>query len=171
MEFLKIVIMGVIGACLYGIVQDQVTVRVCIEYFTIGHPPVFNTTSPTMLALGWGVIATWWVGLPLGLLIAVSARLIRESQLTWRDILKPLGVALLAMAVLSFIAGVIGYFSANANIIVLHEPLSHFIPPDRHAVFMADYWAHTAAYATGFLSGIGLCIWCIVVRLRRGAQL
>ena len=25
---------------------------------------MFHTDSPTLLALGWGVIATWWVGLP-----------------------------------------------------------------------------------------------------------
>ena len=67
MESLKIVLLCILSAILYGILQDQVTARVCVEYFTIGHPPVFNTESPTLLALGWGVIATWWVGLLLGI--------------------------------------------------------------------------------------------------------
>jgi hypothetical protein len=31
----------------YGIVHDQVTARVCVEYFTVGHPPVFQTNSDT----------------------------------------------------------------------------------------------------------------------------
>jgi hypothetical protein len=35
----------------------------------------FHTTSPTLLAIGWGIIATWWVGLILGILAAPAARL------------------------------------------------------------------------------------------------
>jgi len=48
----------------YGLVHDQVTVRVSLEYFTIGHPQLITTSSPTLLALFWGAAATWWVGLP-----------------------------------------------------------------------------------------------------------
>jgi len=70
MQFLKIVGLGVLAAIGYGIVHDQVTVRVCLEYFTIFHPRLISSTSPTLLALAWGVAATWWVGLPLGLGLA-----------------------------------------------------------------------------------------------------
>jgi hypothetical protein len=28
---------------------------VCVEYFTIGHQPIFHTDDPTLLAFGWGV--------------------------------------------------------------------------------------------------------------------
>src|SRR3954451_19765307 len=63
MQALAIVLLSILAAVLYGIVHDQVTARICVEYFTIGHPPVFDTESPTLLGLGWGVIATWWVGL------------------------------------------------------------------------------------------------------------
>jgi hypothetical protein len=59
MEFIKIVLLSILAAVSYGICHDQVTARICIEYFTIGHAPVFRTTSPTLLALGWGVIASW----------------------------------------------------------------------------------------------------------------
>jgi len=54
MEAVMIVICAVLGAISYGVIHDQITVRICLEYFTIGHPPVFDTTSPTLLALGWG---------------------------------------------------------------------------------------------------------------------
>src|SRR5438105_3328307 len=40
MESAKILLLSVATAVAYGIVQDQVTARVCVEYFTIGHPPV-----------------------------------------------------------------------------------------------------------------------------------
>jgi len=74
LEYLKIVLLCVTSAVCDGIVHDQFTARICIEYFTVFHPPVFGTQSPTLLAIGWGVIATWWVGAFLGIALAVAAR-------------------------------------------------------------------------------------------------
>jgi hypothetical protein len=51
-EFLKIVALCIVAAVVYGIVHDQVTARICLEYFTEFHPPVFLTSSPTLLGLG-----------------------------------------------------------------------------------------------------------------------
>jgi hypothetical protein len=167
MEFVKIVIMGVVAACVYGIVQDQVTARVCVEYFTIGHPPIFHTDSPTLLALGWGVIATWWVGLPLGLLMGLASRVGGWPRLTWRNLLRPVAIVLCAMGFISLSAGVAGYFAAKADWVWLGDPLWFRVPPERHALFLADLWAHLAAYGSGFLGGLGLCIWGIVARGRR----
>ena len=61
-ETLKIILLCVAAAILYGIIHDQFTARICVEYFTIFHPPVFPTQSPTLLGIGWGIIATWWMG-------------------------------------------------------------------------------------------------------------
>ena len=74
-EFLKIVVLGLVVAMGYGIVHDQVTTRVSIEYFTIGHAPIFSTDSPTLLAFGWGIVSTWQLGAVLGLVTAAFARL------------------------------------------------------------------------------------------------
>ncbi len=167
MEFVKVVILGVVVACVYGIAQNQVTARVCVEYFTIGHPPVFRTDSPTLLAFGWGIIATWWVGLPLGLLVALASRVGGWPQLAWRDLLWPVAIVLLAMGLVALLAGLAGYFFGRANGVWLLEPLASRVPAEKHVLFLADLWAHIAAYAAGFLGGVGLCIWCIVVRGRR----
>ena len=43
MEPLKIIAFSVLAACVYGIAHDLVTTHVCIEYFTVAHPPVFPT--------------------------------------------------------------------------------------------------------------------------------
>lgn len=59
MEFIKIVLLGVIVACLYGgLVHDQITARICIEYFTVGHPQIVSSESPAIVALAWGIVAT-----------------------------------------------------------------------------------------------------------------
>ena len=65
-----IVLMCIGSAIIYGVLHDQVTAHVCVEYFTVVHPLVFPTESPVLLGLGWGVIATWWTGLLLGVPLA-----------------------------------------------------------------------------------------------------
>src|SRR6516164_1800000 len=120
MEFLKVWLLCIFAAVLYGILHDQVTARVCVEYFTIGHPPVFNTTSPTLLALGWGVIATWWMGAFLGLILALAARLGSPPRLNADDLIKPVLGLLLVMAVSALGAGVIGYVLARSGRVSLH---------------------------------------------------
>ncbi|MFI5379272.1 MAG: hypothetical protein ACHRHE_08245 [Tepidisphaerales bacterium] len=43
MKVLATILLCILAAVCYGIVHDQVTARICVEYFTIGHPPVFLT--------------------------------------------------------------------------------------------------------------------------------
>src|SRR5438270_1540070 len=93
-----IVLMSIAAAIVYGVLHDQITARICVEYFTIGHPPVFNTTSPTLLAFGWGVIATWWVGLILGVPLAMTARLGARPKRDVTSLIRPL-------VILLFVAG------------------------------------------------------------------
>jgi hypothetical protein len=52
MESLKIIATCLLAGVLYGVLHDQVTARVCLEYFTVFHPDVFHTQSRTLLALG-----------------------------------------------------------------------------------------------------------------------
>jgi len=35
----------ILAAVFYGILHDQITARICVEYFTIGHPIVFGTET------------------------------------------------------------------------------------------------------------------------------
>jgi hypothetical protein len=158
-ESLKILLLSVVAAVAYGILHDQVTARVCVEYFTIGHPPVFATQDPTALALGWGVIATWWMGVLLGLPLALTAAFGSRPKLTARALLKPMGVVMGCVAVLALIAGVIGYGAARMGLVRLAGPLAERVPPEKHAAFLADAWAHTASYGGGFLAGMVLWTW------------
>jgi hypothetical protein len=157
--YFRILLLCVAAAVLYGIVQDQVTAHVCVEYFTIGHPPVFPTDDPTALAFGFGVLATWWVGALLGVPLAFVARWRSRPKLGARDLLRPLGVLMACVGLVALLAGVLGYAVARAGLVWLLEPLTTRVPPGKHAAFLADAWAHTAAYATGILGGILLWTW------------
>ena len=166
MEPLKIALLCVVAACCYGILHDQVTARVCVEYFTVAHDPVFQTTSPTLLGLGWGIIATWWVGAILGTLLACSARLGYPPYTTARELVRPVIVLMVVCAVCALAAGITGYMLANAGTIRVPPWIAKWIPPERHARFMADAWAHNASYGAGFLGGVILCILTAAKRFR-----
>ena len=165
-RFAAIILLCVVAAVLYGVVHDQITARICVEYFTIGHPPVFGTDDPTLLGLGWGVIATWWVGLILGVPLALCSRLGSWPRLGARELAKPLAVMLAVVAVLALIAGVVGHVAATRRWVWLLEPMASRVPADRHVAFLTDLWAHLASYIGGFLGGIMLCAYVLVRRAR-----
>lgn len=167
MKFLGIVLWSMAAAIGYGIVHDQVTARVCVEYFTVGHPPVFGATSPTLLGLGWGILATWWVGLGLGLLLGACARLGPEPRLAARDLRGPLLTLLAATAALAFSVGVAGYLVVEVSgyrppaVIRLHLPWA-----TEHR-FTSCLFAHAASYASAFLGGLVVCVQTLLRRRER----
>lgn len=164
MQFVKIIGVCVLAAVAYGIVHDQITARVCVEYFTIFHPPIFGgTQSPTLLAFGWGVIATWWVGVLLGVPLALIACIGSRPPLTAADVLPMVRTLLLVMAICAAAAGVTGYFLG-----VIPPWMGNMLPPERHRRFLANWWAHNASYASGFVGGV--VIWILTYRRRLKAE-
>jgi hypothetical protein len=152
MEFIKIVLACTLAAIVSGIIHDQVTARICVEYFTVFHPPIFLTHSPTLLACGWGVVATWWAGAIVGMLIGIAARFGRRAQLEARDLLPMIACLLLFMAICAVAFGVIGYYEG-----VMPPEIYTMLPVSMHRRFLADWWAHSASYASGFAGGLVLC--------------
>lgn len=69
-RFLTIVLGTTVLACLLGISLDLVTANVAVEYFSVYHPHVVDSESPWILALVWGVIASWWAGAIAGTVVA-----------------------------------------------------------------------------------------------------
>ena len=157
MQSLSIIFLAVVAAIIYGVLHDQITARICVEYFTIGHPRLIDTESPTLLALFWGVVATWWVGLPLGIGLAIAARAGRRPKLSASDLLVPVVKLWGCMAAVATIFGVIGLATSRGGIFHLFEPLASRIPADKHTAFLVDGWAHTGSYLAGIVGGVVLC--------------
>ena len=67
---IRIVFDTVVAACTLGICLDLVTAHVAVEYFTVHHPKVVESKSPIVMALIWGVGASWWFGAIGGLFLA-----------------------------------------------------------------------------------------------------
>lgn len=158
MQSFRIVGLCILAAIVYGIVHDQFTARVCVEYFSVFHPPVFPTNSPTLLAIGWGIVATWWMGAFIGLFLAVAARAGSRKKIEAIELLRPISMLLIVMAALAAIAGVAGWLLCKDGVIAPPPWVASVLPVNKHAAFMADWWAHNASYLVGFTGGIMVCI-------------
>jgi hypothetical protein len=166
MPSLAIIALCIASAVAYGVAHDQVTARVCAEYFTIGHPPIFDTDSPTLLGLGWGIIATWWAGLLLGIPLAIAARAGRRPRRSPRSLLRPIVALLAVMGACALLAGIAGFVLGRIGAIRLVAWLAAKVPPDRHARFLADGGAHLASYLVGFVGGL-----VVIVRVWRSRSM
>ena len=155
---MRILLLSILAAIGYGILHDMVTAHVCVEYFTVAHPFVIASQSPIVLALVWGVIATWWVGLILGLGLTAAANLGSRPRIDARDLAPRIGRLLLVMAGVALLAGVSGYFASTQGWIWLLPPLSEEIDASKHHRFFFDAFAHTGSYAGGFLGGLALIV-------------
>lgn len=170
-ESLKIIAASLIAAVGYGILHDEITARVCLPYFTVLHPDIFHTQSPTLLGLAWGTYATWPVGLVLGILFAICARFGRRPQLALRDLIPLLLRLLGIMAVCATLSAILGYFFGSMpahsyyHLILMNPAIRAGIPVSMEHRFVADLWATIGSFAAGITGGL---ICCFLIHRRRG---
>jgi hypothetical protein len=170
MQKTKIVLLTLGMATFYGVVHDQITARLCIEYFTLAHPPLFPVSSPTLLALCWGVAATLGVGLVLGFLLAQASQSPGLPGMPISSLYRPLLVVLGVTAAAAIMAGWGGFALSERSILVLTELRAdawvELLPRSEQNRFMAVWFAHSASYLFGFVGG-GILIFRIWDRRQR----
>ena len=159
MPYLKIILLSMLAVMAYGILHDMVTAHVCVEYFTIGHPMIVPTRNPILLALFWGVFATWWVGIMLGLPLAMACRMSKRPTINAMFLVRPMLILACVAGLCALIAGIVGWQLARLEMIQLNELLAGIIPEERHARFLADGFAHTTSYGVAFIGGLVLIAW------------
>ena len=160
-EAIKIIALGTVASIVYGIVHDQVTARLCLEYFTVWHPHITDAKDPTTVAIVWGTAASWWMGLILSVPLALASVLGQEPILKARQLVKPISFLLLAMALGALVGGLIAYrtgYNAGAGLI------RGAVTPDRYPIFSTVYAAHLSCYLVAVLGGIGLWIYAALKR-------
>lgn len=167
-EIVKILAFSVLAAIIYGVAHDQITARICIEYFTVGHPPLIRSTSPTMLGLAWGIVATWWVGLPLGLLLAAAARGGNRPKFSAAQVVPYIVGLIVTVALLALTMGGVGYVLATRGYIALPMYWALRLPRDVQVPFLIDACMHGASYVFGILGGVVIA--AIVYRRRRATE-
>jgi hypothetical protein len=142
----------------YGVVHDQITAYLCIEYFSVAHPPIFPVSSPALLALCWGVVSTSGVGLLFGMLLAKSACDGDAPQIAVSKLGKQIASLLGIMSACAAISGFGAYFMDARRLIPFSAAWVESIPADICERFLAVWATHMASYVVGF-SGAGLIVW------------
>ncbi len=165
LPLLRVILLSSIAMIGYATLQDQVSARLCPEYFTIGHPPIRGLSDPTLLGLAWGFLAGFPGGLALGIPLSLAATLGRLPRLPARTLVRPILVFVAGVALATFIAGASGAYNAAVVNIAIGEPWAGLIPTARHRQFFAVACAHFGTYLGGAVMGVGVCGW--VVRQRR----
>jgi hypothetical protein len=161
LPLLRIVLLCSLALIGYGMLQDQVSARLCPEYFTIGHAPIPGVSDPTLLGVAWGFLGGFPGGIALGLPLALAANLGSLPCLSARALLRPLFALLAATALGALIAGASGAYNATVVNIAIGEPWASFVPHERHWHFFVVACAHFGAYLGAGVAGVGLCAWAV----------
>lgn len=126
--FLILILSPVIGG-IYGIVHDQITYSLSPEYYTkfkfiqfpiaewglgsnVGDPelPEIRMESPRIGAGIVGFMATWWMGLLIGVFIGIMGFFYPTHLGMFRSFLKSIGIVLGVALFTAFLGWVYGYF-------------------------------------------------------------
>ena len=129
LAFLLIIIIAPIIGGLYGIVHDQFTYTISHEYFTkfkfyqfelmeTGNEAIFPNPRVQVAIIGWR--ATWWMGIPIGLILGFEGFGNINAKSMLRITIKSLFLNVLVV----FIVGLLGL--AYGYIILSNQPLSDF---------------------------------------------
>jgi hypothetical protein len=165
--------LSVLCASLYGVLNDQITVTISPEYFSVFKREQFDLllssigleNAPTRIqSVAVGIASTWWVGLFLGLVLSVvgvaGRRPASSTSMYLRAVAGIMGFAF----GLSVLAGIVGYATApHINPTAAYGPFLVGIQDVRRAM-VVGFW-HDAAYLGGLLGTVAAACW--LHRLRR----
>lgn len=158
---IKIILITTLWFILYGILNDQITIRICAEYFTVFHRRIVASDNITVIAIAWGIAATWWFGLSVGVILALVSRFFTANKIdNIRHLMRLGGWLSLFVFCFSLVAGFIGYFLA-VNDLILVSYWFRGIPQSSEARFLAVLFWHNALYLDAGISAVVLvaAIW------------
>lgn len=165
------VALAVVIAGLYGMVHNQISYTVSPEYFTKFKFRQFDLVSSPLAdrvrAAAVGFLASWWMGVPIGILIGAAGFIHRDARQMLRVSLWSMLVAV-AFTLLFGLAGLAyGYF-ATARI-DLADYRGWFIPEDVTHLrrFLCAGYMHNSSYLGGVLAVFVAWAFQVIVRLRQ----
>ena len=149
-------VLAILAAGIFGAIHDQISYTVSHEYFTKFKFLQFHLLDPNVperfRAAEVGVLASWWMGIPLGLLTGVAGFIQKSPEQMRRALLWSL-VVIVGFALTFALCGLLyGYFqTAELN---LGAYQGWFIPKDLEQPrnFLCAGYMHNSAYLGGLLA-------------------
>nr|MCU0350277.1 hypothetical protein [Flavobacterium sp.] len=104
------IIISTVLAALYGAIHDQVTFSISSEYFTVFKFDQFGfldwgNNNPRLTTALIGILATWWVGLYIGIFQGLIGLIHQNYRLMFRYVINAIFITL----AITILFGVFGY--------------------------------------------------------------
>lgn len=104
------IIISTVIASLYGAIHDQVTYSISSEYFTVYKFDQFGfldwgNNNPRLTTALIGVLATWWVGLYIGIFQGLVGFIHQNHKLMFKHVINAISITL----VVTVIFGIFGF--------------------------------------------------------------
>ncbi len=163
-------LLGAAVMSVFGVLMDQVSARLCPEYFTVLHSPIPGLTDPTLVGVVWGVLGAAGGGVALGYAAGLAATVGRRPPLSTRELVRPMVVTVGAVAAAVAITGVSVWYNAHGLGVRLDAAVGDAIPAQRHVAALNVGCYHLTAYAASVLGSVVLCVWVGRERAKRGSS-
>ena len=158
---------GVVSAILYGIIHDQISIRISPPYLMDWHPTIIESRDPTTVALAWGVVATWWFGLILGMVLALAATVGRRPSAHWTWIFRAVCGVFAATAIGATVAyGITRSFGLELP--AHFDELYSEMPQSERQAFTQTAAMHETSYD---VAGVATLIASVLIYRSRKARL
>jgi hypothetical protein len=168
--FIFLVLLAIVLAGLYGAIHNQISYSVSPEYFTKFKFQQFGLDGlnlPDRLRASIvGLLASWWMGIPIGLLVG-GFGFIHSTHWQMLKITLWSFAVVIAFTLLIGLCGLLygWYETRNIN---LADYQGWFIPDDivdlRH--FLCAGYMHNSAYLGGTLAIFVAAVFHVVVRIK-----
>lgn len=174
-EYLFLLLCMIAAIC-YGIVNDLITSRISVEYFLFGkgvaervgadviaHPELHRGRLD-LEAIRIGTLATWWMGLIVGTAILMTNSVGRRPVLIRRRLVRLLPMIAACAVGCAIVGGVIG---ASGWLARLSDEFALMVARDqmRPTRYMAVSGIHLGGYLGAF---VGFVAACVLIWRRRG---
>jgi hypothetical protein len=154
--FLLFLPAAVFVAGLFGAIHDQISYSVSNEYFTkfkFIQFRLLDSASPERIRVAEiGFLASWWMGIPLGILCGLAGFVQRSPNLMRRALLWSLPVIFIFTLTIALAGLAFGWVQTGAVDLANYQ--GWFIPPNLKEPrrFLCAGYMHNAAYLGGALS-------------------
>ncbi len=161
----RILRLFILAQIAYGIAQDQINARLSPEYFLVVHSPKLEgVTDPTLLALLWGFLGSWWGGLLIGLGVVLSGTLGPAPPITERRLHRPLACVLLFQAFVTALCGFAAWQIHGILGLSMPDGLASLVPEARRGALVAVAASHIGTYLSAVAGAVVLCVWVALNR-------
>jgi len=166
----------------YGVANDMIACRDCIEYFTFGH--VFdgqnyrwrplNSLDPDLNAIVWGMLATWPFCVAAGLILAICAQLpipyVSVTISTVQVFRYAKRIAITALPISHIISSAVSKYYATRTIPSIYSKPPYNVPPEYQLKWLMCDVRNSTGYLALFLgtivlSGVVLAARCDMITL------